>query len=247
MRADMHELLVERPRWAHRARYPRAFVRNRAADRSGDDPPAREALSRARYGDKQLSENFAPLIRFLRSNVARPWAKVHSEMASVLAPSNAVQRHVLDHLADFLATNVYESDGVLWALRRRGEPEPLRARSNRDSFYVHPRTRLLCVIPRTKGRPARRRRLPNPNVLELSSTKQVRRVGGLWYELTVAPFPSYLERRTCIDVMSGHRVRWETYSLYPELEDLWESGRYTVARRQVSKRELRALMPDRFR
>ena len=55
MRSDMHELLVERPRWAHRARYPRAFVRNRFA---GSEPPAREALSRSRYGDKQLSENY---------------------------------------------------------------------------------------------------------------------------------------------------------------------------------------------
>ena len=73
MRSDMHELLVERPRWAHRARYPRAYVRNRF---SGNDPPAREALSRSRYGDKQLSENFSPLIRFLRHHVGRPWSHI---------------------------------------------------------------------------------------------------------------------------------------------------------------------------
>lgn len=91
MRADMHELLVERPRWAHAARYPRGSLRHRA----GKD----QALSRARYGDKQLPENFNPLIRFLRCNVGRPWAKVHSEMAKVLAPTNAVQRHVLVHNA----------------------------------------------------------------------------------------------------------------------------------------------------
>ena len=38
----------------------------------------------SRYGDKHLSENFSPLIRFLRRNVGRPWAVVHSEMAKVL-------------------------------------------------------------------------------------------------------------------------------------------------------------------
>lgn len=237
MREDMHELLVERPRWAHRARYPRAFVRNRSGGER-DDAPVREALSRSRYGDKQLSENFSPLLRFLRSNVGRPWAKVHSEMAKVLAPSNAVQRHVLVHLEDFLLTNVYESEGTLWAASHRRGPEPIRAVTRRDTFYVHPRTKLLCVVPRAKRKPSRRRREPNPNVRELSPTMQLRRVSGIWYELTVAPFPAWPLRGTCVDVISRRRVRWETYGLYPELQDLWESGRYTVARRQLGKREV---------
>jgi hypothetical protein len=241
MRADMHELLVERPRWAHRARYPRAFVRNRG----GDDPCGREALSRSRYGDKELSENFAPLLRFLRSNVGRPWANVHSEMAKVLAPSNAVQRHVLVHLADFLVTSVYESEGTLWAARRRHGPEPLRATTRTALFYVHPRTKLLCMIERAKRKPARRHRLPNANVRELSPTKQLRRVGGIWYALTVAPFPAWPLRATCVDVISRRRVRWETYSLFPELQDLWESGRYTVARHQPGKRALAVLLQAR--
>ena len=212
-------------------------------NRAGSDPPAREALSRSRYGDKQLSENFAPLIRFLRSNVGRPWATVHSEMAKVLAPSNAVQRHVLVHLADFLVTSVYESEGALWAARPRRGPEPVRATTRRDLFYVHPRSRLLCMIERARRKPARGRRLPNPNVRELSPTKQLRRFAGIWYELTVAPFPAWPLRATCVDAMSRRRVRWETYGLFPELQDLWESGRYTVARRQLGKRELRELRP----
>lgn len=232
MRADMHELLVERPRWGHAARYPRGHLRKRR----GDDPPAREALSRGRYGDKSLSENFAPLVRFLRTNVGRPWAKVHAEMASVLAPTNAVQRHVLDHLGDFLVTSVFERGGRLWGARRRRPPEPLEPRTGRDVFYVHPRTGLLCVVPRrTRGR-------SNANVRELSSTKQLRRLHGLWYELTVAPFPPGVNRATCIDAITKRPVRWASHALYPELRDLWESGRYTIARRQVSKRELRQLL-----
>lgn len=241
MRADMHELLVERPRWAHGARYPRAYVRNR----SGDEPPVRESLSRSRYGEKRLSENFAPLLRFLRSNVGRPWAKVHSEMRRVLAPSNEVQRHVLLHVADFLFENVYESEGVLWAARKHRGPEPVRATTRSDVCYVHPRTGLLCIVERARRRPARSRPAPNPNVHELSPTQQLRRVGGIWYELTVAPFPPWPERATCVDVISRRRVRWETYSLYPELSDLWESGRYAVARRQVGRRELRAALARR--
>lgn len=243
----MHELLVERPRWAHGARYPRAFVRNHCAVRNRtdvmhDDLPAREALSRSRYGDKQLSENFAPLLRFLRRNVGRPWSKVHSEMANVLAPSNAVQRHVLVHVADFLATNVYESEGRLWAARARRGPEPLRPTTRSDTFYVHPRTKLLCVLPQARRKAPRGRHPANPNVRELSPTKQLRRLGGHWYALTVAPFPPAVLRPTCIDAISRRPVRWETYALHPELSDLWESGRYAVARRQVSKRELRELL-----
>jgi hypothetical protein len=239
MRPDMHELLVERPRCAHQARYPRAWVRNRHRD----DPPSREALSRKRYGEKDLSENFAPLIRFLRSNVGRPWPKVHSEMAKVLAPSNAIQRHVLVHLADFLRTNVYESEGTLWSASKHGGPAPLRATTRVDLFYVHPRTRLLCMIPRAKRKPsAPGRRPPDPHVRELSPTRQLRRLGGIWYELTVAPFPKWNERRLCVDVVSRRRVRWETYDLFPEMTSLWTSGRYAIGRRQISKREIRELV-----
>ena len=237
MRSDMHELLVERPRWAHRARYPRAYVRNRFA---GNEAPAREALSRSRYGDKQLSENFSPLIRFLRHNVGRPWSVVHSEMAKVLAPTNAVQRHVLVHVADFLAVSVYESEGLLWAARPRRGPEPLVGKTRSDTFYVHPRTKLLCLLPRL-ARKSRSRRAPYPHVRELSPTRQLRRVGGVWYELTVAPFPAWPERGRCVDVLSRRRVDWATYDLYPDLADLWKSGRYTVASRQLAKREIRDL------
>ncbi len=232
MRPDMHELLVERPRWAHGARYPRGWLKNRA----GDEPPPREAMSRSRYGDKGLSENFAPLVRFLRSNVGRPWAKVHAEMASVLAPTNAVQRHVLVHVDDFLVTSVFESGGRLWAARRGGRPEPLVPRTRYDLFYVDPRTHLLCVVRR------RVRGATNPNVRELSPTKQLRRLGGRWYELTVAPFPPNVPRASSVDAITGRPVRWETHALHPELHDLWESGRYTVSRRQVGKRELRELL-----
>jgi hypothetical protein len=162
-------------------------------------------------------------------------------MAKVLAPSNAVQRHVLVHLADFLVTSVYEREGTLWAARARRGPEPLVASTRTALFYVHPRSKLLCMIERARRKPARGRRAANPNVRELSSNRQLRRLGGLWYELTVAPFPPWPERATCVDVVSRRRVRWETYSLFPELADLWESGRYTVARRQLGKRELREL------
>lgn len=242
MRPDMHELLVERPRWAHSARYPRAFTRNRGG--GGEDAPSREPLSRSRYGDKRLSENFAPLLRFLRSNVGRPWKAVHSEMAKVLAPSNAVQRHVLVHLADFLVTNVYESEGTLWAASRGWGPVPLRASTRRPVFYVHPRSQLLCTTKPAPRRPPRSKRLPNPNVHELSPTRQLRRIGGLWYELTVAPLPAWPARRHCVDAITKRRVRWETYGLHPELSDLWASGRYTVSRRQISQRELREHVPS---
>lgn len=230
MRPDMHELLVERPRWGHQARYPRAYVRNRF----GDDLPTREAMNRKRYGDKQLSEYFAPLVRFLRTNVGRPWSKVHSEMASVLAPSSAVQKHVLDHLADFLATRTFDRDGTLWATDRHGRPHPLVARPRRDTFFVHPRTGILSILPSL----ARKVPPANPNVLPLSPLTQLRRIGGLWFHLTLAARPPWSARKSAIDVLIGRPVEWTAFELYPEFQDIWRSGHYTVARRQIGKREL---------
>ena len=140
MRPDMSNVLVERPRWAHAARYPRAHMRNRA----GADPPARERMSG--YGDKQLNENLAPLRRFLRSRVGRPWRKVHAEIAAQLSVTSAVQKHVLDHLREYVVTSTYVQDGVIWGPDRWGRPGPVSLHHRRVTFFVDPRSALLCVV-----------------------------------------------------------------------------------------------------
>jgi hypothetical protein len=45
----------------------------------------------------------APLRRFLKRQVGRPWDKVYSEIAAHLRADNTVRQHVRDHLRNFVA------------------------------------------------------------------------------------------------------------------------------------------------
>jgi hypothetical protein len=123
MREDMARVIVERPRLGGgRTRKGRAIA--------FDDLPAQEGMRRryGRFGDrKMLNENLAPLRRYLDRQVGRPWDAVYSEIARHLRPDNAVQQHVRDHLADFVAVT----------------PHPRRYRFWHEPFHVDPRDGLL--------------------------------------------------------------------------------------------------------
>ena len=110
MRPDMYEVIIERPRHGHWRGYPRQWMRNRQRAREPDvDLPVREPMGA--YRDKSLNENLAPLVRFLRSRVGKPWAKVRSEITARLSVGSAVQKHVMDHVKEYVTERVW-SDGA---------------------------------------------------------------------------------------------------------------------------------------
>jgi hypothetical protein len=156
MRSDMAKVIVERPRvrWPKRdgSWYPRGSLEN-VFRNDFELAPKREGMGRG-YGEKWLNENLQPLVRFLRSNVGRPWDKVRSEIAAHVRCTSAVQKHVLDHLADFVEEHPLFVGRVPHHRRRL---EPLVSRGMRLRFWVCPRTgllRLAPVVPRKRARAA---------------------------------------------------------------------------------------------
>ena len=91
MREDMQKLIVERPRWGspitnHKSkkRLSSDEVRTALVDSEDyDSGPGRASSARR---DKHLNENLAPLRRYLRSQVGRPWDKVFSEIRAKVKP-----------------------------------------------------------------------------------------------------------------------------------------------------------------
>src|SRR5688572_20988260 len=104
MRSDMSEVLIERPRYAHAARYPRAWVRRRTRDDEGG--PTKEKMG-GFYREKSFDDHLGPLRRFLQCRVGRPWSKVHAEMAEHLRVTSTVQRHVMEHVRQYVWTNTW--------------------------------------------------------------------------------------------------------------------------------------------
>jgi hypothetical protein len=164
MRADMAQVIVERPRQKGCAwNKPKGY--RRRLRRYGDEgPPVREGIKACwRGGTKYLNEHLGPLRRYLDRQVGRPWDKVFSEICAHIDRSNAVQDHVRDHVEDYVTTHVVLINGVPcngeggWSYGK-----PLHQFRYRP-WYVCPRTGLLRrvrVRARTQAPQPRRDRPP---------------------------------------------------------------------------------------
>ena len=135
MRKDMQHLIVERPRrGGDRGRNRRA--------KSWADLPKQQGMGHGHVlarREKMLSDNLAPLRRYLERQVGRPWNKVYSEICLSLRVDNAVQQHVREHLADFVAIKpclVVGSYGI-------GANKQRYSRLWSQRLYVDPRDGLL--------------------------------------------------------------------------------------------------------
>jgi hypothetical protein len=194
MREDMSRVIVERPRLGGgRTRKGRA--------RPLEDLPKQEGMQRPhmRSGDwKMLNENLAPLRRYLERQVGRPWDKIYSEIARHLRVDNAVQQHVRDHLSDFVAVRPRRRSGKAYIA---GGNIGRHDRLWYQPLYVDPKDGLLKRtdrLPEAKALRRARQRLPElPDCIALALDRELRRVGGLWYEVTLARLPEPEYRAVC--------------------------------------------------
>ena len=228
MREDMFKVIVERPRiraWKNGER--------RAGNQPLDEAPFRQGMGRAHSERKTLNENLAPLRRFLAARVGRPWTRVYSEISAGLSPRNAVQQHVRDHLEDFVAVAPIVRDGRLYVLERLRGLSPLE--ESWRELYFHPTARLLLrnrAVERRRGArkcgvdsSARRR--------ELGEMRQLHRLNGCWFEVRLSPAVG--PRGPEPDVVRGAGL-----SVLPPAELYGRQSVVAAAKRQLSRRELRA-------
>ncbi len=188
MRSDMSKIIVERPRRRIPKRngswYPRGRLKARWHP-DLEDAPSREGMGHL-YRDKWLNENLQPLVRFLRTNVGRPWAAVYADVAAHVRPTSAVQKHVLDHLRQYVEEHPRMIDGVAChpMADPRGASRPITSVGMRFRFFVCPRTGILRLGPLV----ARKRKIapPDPDRRVLSSTRELRLIAGIWFDVELA-------------------------------------------------------------
>jgi hypothetical protein len=252
MRRDMPKVIVERPRRGA------VKLRNRKAVRGEDDLlPVKIGMkrdARERGGYKSLNENLNPLKRYLESQVGRPWNKVWSEICENLKPTNTVQQHVRDHIPDFVAINTLLKDGEIW-VQHRWSRGPLK--DSHVKLFVDPKSGLLRRNKYWRSWNTQKRQEREAEVAELA--KRMRVVShkrqlhlladGAWWEVTLARAParmperpaapgvrSYMNQAVEIDVVQDAQLSpLERSDLYGRM------GVYAVAKRQLSKKEMRDL------
>lgn len=238
MRADMSKVIVERPRrrfpLKNGSAYPRGSLENRWGPEL-EDAPRLESMGGI-YGDKWLNENLQPLVRFLRSQVGRPWNKVHAEIAERISGRSAVQKHVLDHLRDYVSEHVEIVGKEIWSFQSRFDVRrPLHSRGNFSKFYVHPRSGILKRAPDAPRKITK----PDPDRRTLTNDREHRRIDGIWYELILHRIPNAAEARShCFDVVEKTSLVGAVYETHAWTNALWRTGRYAACKVQLGKREL---------
>jgi hypothetical protein len=180
MRRDMDKVIVERPRIGSRLPSRKKGYRKHLQTTGLENLPKREPML-GRWGGrgKWLNEHLGPMRRFLRSRIGRPWNKVHQELCEHVSFDNAVQKHVLSHVFDYVQKHVaIEGRKVLsigeWRHGRILEP---------GAMYVCPNTGLLKEVRREKY-------THSPRRIYWSQLTQYQQRDGAWWELKLQPRPA---------------------------------------------------------
>jgi hypothetical protein len=139
----MSKILVDCGRLGIRTKQPKGY--GRALARSDfESQPRRESMRRKWHSDwreaKLFCDRLAPLIRYLESQVGRPWNHVYRDICRHAHRDTTLGRHLRIHVAEQVALKV-EIDPRTRMPRARDRSWRLYA------FYVHPRTGLLCRTP----------------------------------------------------------------------------------------------------
>jgi len=154
MRDDMFKLLVERPRWG--AGRAQAAKLKRTYDQDIKNIGLKRHAWIASPYTKSLNENFAPLIRFLRSRRGQSWDSIYSEICAGLDTGSTVKMHVRQHIEDFVLTRISVGRDGEWMFE--GEVLERDGRWFRQrKFFVDPDDGLL------KDYAQLRDRLPSAN------------------------------------------------------------------------------------
>lgn len=248
MRADMYKVIVERPRRGGGMRG------EDSAPIDLDDSPRQEGLRRRHRRHKWLNENLAPLRRYLASQVGRPWDKVFSDICAGIDRRNTVQRHIHQHLGDFVAIRVYDVDGVFQIDGRWRGRVPL-ADHWAPEFYVHPHHGLLCVNEgriqarrdyalkrKASLRAAREDRCVNRRMLDANT--QLHRIDGVWYRVELSAITNEAMLDRCTDALRKLPLercpREIAMKGVASSRDLFGAPNvYARSKRQLNARELR--------
>jgi len=183
MRSDMAKVIVERPRYGSR-RYGarltsckkgyRKYLKSMPVE---EMPTCEPMLGRWKGRSKDLNEHLGPMRRFLRSNIGRPWNKVHQELCEHVSFDNAVQAHVLFHIYEYVHLHVEVKDkATVYSKTPNGRWSTHKLKE--DTMYVCPNSGILKVVQ------ANRRHPPADRIRKNAEVQYLKRE-NVWWEVHV--------------------------------------------------------------
>jgi hypothetical protein len=219
MRPDMKKLLCERPRYGGWGKRSAASTKNK----SYEDMPSKQSMSRTRYGTKEFGEFLAPLKRFIKKQVGRKWNDAYSDICEHINGYNPVQTHILEHVDGYISIKVQRvstTESKTGFVSHGGiRPEssswrhPLRA----GDLYVDPDDNIIKVaknLVKEKPKP------PPENKLKVMGRNRIAvKDNGIWYTIDL------------VDYKNSEEWTWWTGTLIEDhkLENIGDAkfGHYT--------------------
>ena len=248
MRHDMSKVIVERPRRGSSSGAKKVHKQDwdTAVSHEGMRSPHRR-----NWSGKELNENLAPLYRFLHSRVGQVWDDVYSEICANIKVTSTVQEHIRVHVKDMVETKIWiDDDGEPWEMRNT--PHKL-SDSPYTKYWVDPRDGLLKInnakTYKQKNQElwALRREEESAKTRSFADGTELRKSGGIWYQVTLEQVPLPATRTyTRLDGSTyTYEVPGRKYDVI--LEKTIETNHYNYGRpiyycatkRQISSKELK--------
>lgn len=226
----MAKVIVERPRYGSSLPSQKKGYLKYLQTTAPDELPRRESmLGRWRGMQRSLNEHLGPMRRFLRSHVGRPWNNVHQELCEYVSFENAVQKHILTHVFDYVERDVALVDGRPAYVRgwRRG------CLLAEGQMYVCPETGLLKIMQRKRPRPLPERIHVTPHLVHILSK-------GHWWEVRVQKVPGDADELW--DVWLERRVSRLTKT---DCIHTYGGEVFAISKRALSREETRQLLQRR--
>ncbi|QIR35805.1 hypothetical protein HCG51_02900 [Tolypothrix sp. PCC 7910] len=187
-------------------------------------------LIKTRYKSKYLSDHLGPLRRLLRSKVGQPWNDVYSELCQRLDHNTMAGQHVIGHIWDYVERYVEIIDGIPYRKSHRGFELPLDW-SNRDRFYIHPDTGILCAVEKAPRK--QKQKTQETDFIIIDNYHEYQKLNDIWYVITFGNFPQKPNHNTKDSLTGLTDILWHRYYGLPF---------YAVSKRQCSKKEIRVIL-----
>lgn len=229
----LSEIVIERPRGGMRISLKKrqGFKKelHRITEEATEDGLFNPYLIKPRNKSKYLSDHLGPLRRFLRSKVGQPWDDVYSELCQRLDTSTMAGQHVLGHVWDFVERYVEIIDGKVCRKNYQRYRFWLYE-SNRDRFYIHPETGILCAVKKVPRK--QKRKQQEKDVVIIDNYHQYRKINDIWYLITFADFPPGTDHVQ--DVLKG--------LIHCSALAYGDHRIYAASKKQCNKKEIRLIL-----
>ncbi len=207
------------------------------------------------WNAKEFGELLGPLRGFLLSRVGKRWDDVYSEVCQHIDKGSVTQKHILTHLFDYIALNVFIKDGKIYNANAH---ERFRKYSEIDQpTYVDPDSGLVC---RTPVRPKRKKKNKlTQDYVRIDDLHCYYKYNGIWYRLD---FRKLSERTECFggyDILYHKHFAWSTWrtkigntvfqynnrrQVAADFVKLYGSEVYCVGKQQINKSQIRKLKKE---